>query len=273
MWVNLDSVYFIGIGGIGMSALARFFHSRGKNVAGYDLTKLFIGAHGTLGLLADVTLKLLPEPRARRTFALPVDEMTAGLAWAAATVPAWLISAGVILVQGATLPGLLGDMVLVFTLEGLVDDVAAEWAEIATLLDEAGAPAPVAVNDVTADGLWADFVARHETVARIGLPPGRLRSYLHDLDPAVLEGATWCADVGNHMLYAGVPGDAGEVTAWLDAARPPAVARGGYALLMASPHRGLDRWGDAPDGLDLMRAIKARWDPAAILNPGAFILG
>lgn len=38
MWVNLDSVYFIGIGGIGMSALARFFHSRDKNVAGYDRT-------------------------------------------------------------------------------------------------------------------------------------------------------------------------------------------------------------------------------------------
>ncbi len=36
MWINLDSVYFVGVGGIGMSALARFFHSRGKNVAGYD---------------------------------------------------------------------------------------------------------------------------------------------------------------------------------------------------------------------------------------------
>jgi UDP-N-acetylmuramate--alanine ligase len=38
MWINLDSVYFIGIGGIGMSALARYFQSRDKNVAGYDRT-------------------------------------------------------------------------------------------------------------------------------------------------------------------------------------------------------------------------------------------
>src|SRR6056297_972634 len=36
MWINLDSVYFVGIGGIGMSALARFFRSQGKHVAGYD---------------------------------------------------------------------------------------------------------------------------------------------------------------------------------------------------------------------------------------------
>lgn len=36
IWKNLDSVYFIGIGGIGMSALARYFVSQGKEVAGYD---------------------------------------------------------------------------------------------------------------------------------------------------------------------------------------------------------------------------------------------
>lgn len=38
IWKNLDSVYFIGIGGIGMSSLARFFRSREKHVAGYDRT-------------------------------------------------------------------------------------------------------------------------------------------------------------------------------------------------------------------------------------------
>ncbi len=36
IWTNLDSVYFIGAGGIGMSALARYFVSQGKAVAGYD---------------------------------------------------------------------------------------------------------------------------------------------------------------------------------------------------------------------------------------------
>src|SRR6476659_9090720 len=36
---NIRVVYFIGIGGIGMSALARYFHSRGKKVSGYDKTQ------------------------------------------------------------------------------------------------------------------------------------------------------------------------------------------------------------------------------------------
>lgn len=37
-WKNIDYVYFLGIGGIGMSALARYFHAEGKKVAGYDRT-------------------------------------------------------------------------------------------------------------------------------------------------------------------------------------------------------------------------------------------
>ena len=35
----LDKVYFVGIGGIGMSALARYFHAQGKQVGGYDKTE------------------------------------------------------------------------------------------------------------------------------------------------------------------------------------------------------------------------------------------
>ena len=35
---NIKNVYFLGIGGIGMSALARYFKFTGRNVAGYDRT-------------------------------------------------------------------------------------------------------------------------------------------------------------------------------------------------------------------------------------------
>src|SRR5207248_5683782 len=44
-----------------------------KNVAGYDLTKVFIGSYGTLGLLTDITLKIAVPPRAHRTLLIPLD--------------------------------------------------------------------------------------------------------------------------------------------------------------------------------------------------------
>ena len=46
-----------------------------KNVAGYDMPKVFIGAHGTLGLIADVTLKLAPLPRVRASLIAPLEEV------------------------------------------------------------------------------------------------------------------------------------------------------------------------------------------------------
>ena len=52
-----------------------------KNVAGYDLTKLFIGSHGSLCFITDVTFKLSLRPRLAKTLAVPVPTMVDGLAW------------------------------------------------------------------------------------------------------------------------------------------------------------------------------------------------
>ncbi len=67
MIMNLDSidrVYFVGIGGIGMSALARFFVHRGKDVSGYDRTQTNLTAElETEGMKIhfDDNLELVPE--------------------------------------------------------------------------------------------------------------------------------------------------------------------------------------------------------------------
>jgi glycolate oxidase len=46
-----------------------------KNVVGYDLTRLFVGAEGTLGVVTRITLRLLPKPEARKTMLVTFDSI------------------------------------------------------------------------------------------------------------------------------------------------------------------------------------------------------
>ncbi|HXF64037.1 MAG TPA: FAD-linked oxidase C-terminal domain-containing protein [Caldilineaceae bacterium] len=251
-----------------------------KNVAGYDLAKLLIGSYGTLGVLADVTLKLLPRPRSRRTFALAVDDPAQGLGWAAATAPVWLATAGVVLCQGLALPGVrAAPYTLVWTVEGLAEDVAAEWEALQAALQTAGAPTPLETAPApSAADLWADCIGAAgpaDLVVRVGVPPGRLLDYWRQLPAPVREAARWCLDGGNYLAYAIYRGgDGAAAAAWLDGVRGPALARGGYAIAIQTPaawQTELDPWGYRPAAYRLMRALRARWDPAGVLNPGDFI--
>lgn len=57
--------------------LMRFGGQVMKNVAGYDISRLLVGSMGVLGMLAEVSLKVLPLPRADQTLRLPLDEAEA----------------------------------------------------------------------------------------------------------------------------------------------------------------------------------------------------
>src|SRR5690606_4278385 len=126
------------------------------------------------GLLTDVTLKLTPLPRARRTFALPVADLAQGLGWATATVPAWLVISSVVLCSGVDLP-CEGDApyALLFTLEGVEEDILAEVATLRAALDTVHAPALLPVDKLHATTQWAHFLSaggNAVTTVRAGVP-------------------------------------------------------------------------------------------------------
>jgi glycolate oxidase FAD binding subunit len=70
--------------------------------------------------------------------------------------------------------------------------------------------------------------------------------------------------------------DPGGVTAMLAALRSLAADVGGSVLVRSAPPKvkaGLDVWGPAGDAIDLMRRVKARFDPTRTMSPGRFVEG
>jgi len=267
-----------------------------KNVAGYDLPKVFIGAHGTLGLIVDVTLKLTPLPRARRTLIVPVEDLARGLELARLLTPVALVASGIVvgahhpksetLAPHAFRSAEVRTPKLVYTAEGIAEDVRAELEEVRQALHAAGAAEPLEVESPTATELWTEFLAGTANALQIraGVPAKNLAE-LHKRANVGASGDVF-VDAANGLLYTAVDArNAESARTYLEGLRRAARELGGYAVvthapeeLRSTPPEGdpkgsprLDRWGYQPDSLDLMRALKARYDPAGILNVGEFV--
>ena len=252
-----------------------------KNVAGYDLTKAFIGSYGTLGLLTDVTLKVMPQPRATRTLLLPVDDLRSGLRWAGQFLPLALVASAIVLCRGAQQRGLPDSpYVLAYTAEGIPEDVEAEFEQARQALRAASGPEPLETEAVSGTDLWIAMTGstgERGLQARIGIPAKDLPAYL-ERQAALLEQGAFIADMAAGMVYSAAPAavstDQHEARAWVEALRQPALALEGYAVVTVLPEplqQALDRWGYHAEGYQIMKALKARLDPGWLLNPGAFI--
>jgi glycolate oxidase subunit GlcD len=263
-----------------------------KNVAGFDLTKVFAGSHGTLGLLTDLTLKITVPPRATRTLLVPVNDLRYGLIWARQMLSHALVASAITLLWGTPShlsyivgPPLAGDLsaggLLAYTAEGMPEDVRAELDAVRHFLRGTGMPGvlePPEVEAPTGSDLWADMLGRAPSEAlqvRIGLPARELPTYVQDQARFLNEGA-FLADIASGLIYATATfNNVEEARTWLTSLRHPALAADGYAIIMDMPaayHNEIERWGYRPQALDVMQKLKARWDPQGILNPGMFLV-
>ena len=254
-----------------------------KNVAGYDLPKVLIGSHGTLGLIAEVTFKITAQPRARRSLFFPIEKIEHSLTWASAALSHALVSSAVLLCHRIPAPrfpesvSIETPTYLVYTAEGIPEDVEAELELVLKHMVENGAPEPLEVENFSGSDLWVQLLGdetQAELKIRSGVPPKDLSTYVLKCTKSLEDGA-FMVDFANGMLYAAAsPDGVGEAQAWVDELRKPALAARGYTLILESSpdwQRKLDPWGYTPSTLHLMQALKSRWDPAGILNPSAFL--
>ncbi len=210
-----------------------------KNVAGYDLTKAFIGSYGSLGLMTDITLKIMVQPRVKQTLLIPVDDLRNGLRWSRELLLLALVSSAIVLYRNeqtdANAP-IQTPYMLAYTAEGLADDVRIELDQVLLALRNSAAPAPLSVLEPTGSQTWAALLARtteHDLLLRIGLPARELPMYLQD-HAALLQNTSFLADIGNGLLYVrkSIAEKESASSAWLTTLHRDALALQGYALLL-----------------------------------------
>jgi glycolate oxidase FAD binding subunit len=228
-----------------------------KNVTGYDLPKLMAGSWGTLAVLTEVTIKVLPAAHTELTLLFfGLDDARAGEAMVQAmNAPVEVSGAAHIPQKTAARAPLKGEMaVTAFRLEGFAASVAARADHLAMALKAFGRIEQL-------DGqLSRDFWGQVREVEAFGKDPRPL--WRVSVPPAV--GWRVGEAVAGEALY-----DWGGGLVWLltDANPRPAVrALGGHATL----YRGQGVAFEPLEGplAALTARVKAAFDPDGVLNPG-----
>ncbi|MGI3778712.1 MAG: FAD-binding protein [Janthinobacterium lividum] len=249
-----------------------------KNVTGLDLCKLLTGSHGTLGVITEVTVKVLPRPERTGSVVLAGLDARAGVAALSAGLgspyavsgAAWLPAEAAARVEG--LPA--GPLAILriedvahsteYRLGRLVGEMAA-FAQPVRLEHEASLAAWAAIRD--ARPLRAEA---GDAVWRVSVRPSRGPGVL---DAAEAAGVRGFLDWGGGLAW--LAGPASEAAH--GAVSRAALAAGGVWTLLRAPD-GLRAAVDVvpPEAAALAaitRRVKAAMDPGGVLNPGRMVAG
>jgi glycolate oxidase FAD binding subunit len=245
-----------------------------KNVTGLDLVKLSSGAYGTLGLLTEVTFKVLPRPATSTTLMLRgLDDATAVAAMSAALGSPYEIMGAAHLPAGLAEP----EAMTLLRFEGAETSVAYRGGALAALLQSHGAAEAVAAERAAA--LWRDIrdvvplaTPRDAAVWRLSVAPSRAAGVIAAIRRA--SPARHLLDWGGGLIWLSVAaaGDAGAETI-----RAAVHAAGGHATLVrAAPELRARVPVFEPLDAALMKitsGLKASFDPDRIVNPGLMYAG
>lgn len=244
-----------------------------KNVTGYDLCKLMCGSWGTLAVLTDVVLKVVPAPERTATLLLACpDPERAVAAMTAALSRPESVSAAAWLPEDAARPAAAGRALAALRLEGFEASVGPRLAALRAALSDFGEIEEL--GDPESRELWRDVAdARafaedaESAVWRVSVPPQE-GARLYRRARETLSARGWL-DWGGGLVWLAVSGaeDAGA-----SVVRPMARRCGGHALLLRASEdqrRTVGAFQPEPEPVArITRRLKEAFDPRGILNPG-----
>ena len=247
-----------------------------KNVAGYDVNKLYIGSFGTLGILTEMTLKLSPIPARQALLTAQFQDVQA----AAKT--------GLSIVGSQTLPDFVNLIVnsehagptLVTGFGGDAETVTWQLEQARKIMELNGA---IGVKEVEGesfqklnDAIRAFAESENESrtvIVQVNLKRTDIAEFAENV---LTNNAEMLALLGSGVLYLKMEQVEG-LAETLATLRERVVAAHGNLIIESAPpelKQQLDVWGPvAPRARNLMQQLKARFDERNLLNPGRFVSG
>jgi glycolate oxidase FAD binding subunit len=259
-----------------------------KNVAGYDLPKLFVGSCGTLGVIVELTVKLRPRPDDERLVVAPFDRLKDAGSAVRAVMASDLIPNALDLCDAEALRplGMVGaPAALLVGFDGVAEQVAWQIEELKRLVQAAGGGEP----RVLPSDRWprlataaADAFDGAGAIMRLCVLPTQVSDVMEQgsaLARARGLASAWAAHAGVGVLTGALSfgsrrDDVSAVADVLRGWRGIAQACAGYAVLDVAPLALKDAvgvWDEAGAAGRIMERIKHELDPRNVLNPGRFV--
>ena len=261
-----------------------------KNVAGYDLNKLYIGAFGTLGIITEVTLKLSPIPAREAILATAFENVQDAVRTGLSIVGSQLLPMFVNLFVNANIGiGVAADArkpMLVVGFGGDPETVAWQLTQGQGIMEQNGALGVTITEGESRAHLQEtirEFPAKDTDTEAVIAKLNLRRTDIAAFAAQIVE-APWARDVqmmallGSGVLYLAIPvtsdTDFQGLADTLTQLRQSAMAVQGNLIIQTAPpelKRRIDVWGDIGDTLGLMKQVKDRFDAEGLLNPGRFV--
>jgi glycolate dehydrogenase FAD-binding subunit len=273
-----------------------------KNVSGYDMCKLLIGSYGTLGILCEMTFKLLPLPEKEATLGLSFATLEDADGFARELRGSQLIPSSIEILNGLAVQKMRssmsmppnGNYLVAVGLEGVAESIDRQVSEMSEMGRKHGTLEAVTLDTEKHQAFWvalrdSSLQLTDEDSNAISMKSNFLISKCGDVLGSyekVAQGlgirCVFIAHAGNGILYSHVlPGKGfrSKVDSFVELIEKmtaEAAKNGGGLVVESSPlsiKKKVDVWGPSRSDYPVVRRLKEQIDPAGVLNIGRFVGG
>jgi glycolate oxidase FAD binding subunit len=273
-----------------------------KNVSGYDMCKLLIGSYGTLGILCEMTFKLLPLPEKEATLGLSFAVLEGADGFVRELRSSQLIPSSVEILNGLAVQKMRysmsmppnGNYLVAVGLDGVAESIDRQVSEMSEMGKKHGTLEAVTLDAEKHQAFWValrDFSLRlrDEDSNVISMKSNFLISKCGEVLGSyekIAQGlgihCAFLSHAGNGILYIHVlPGKGfrskvDSLVELIEKLTAEAAKNGGGLVVESSPpsiKKKVDVWGQSRSDYLVARRLKEQIDPAGILNVGRFVGG